>query len=79
MPDFVTHSQFMGLEGRVNALEEQIHAVHQVREDTEELLQAFKDVQAGFRVLGWLGKAARPLAWLIGLGTIVATFFGAGK
>lgn len=79
MPDFVTRSQFAGLESRVDSLEDQMDAIRQVRSDTEELLQAFQDVQAGFRVLGWLGKAARPIAWLVGAAVAIAAALGVGK
>ena len=40
---------------------------------TGEVVEAFNNAKAAFTVLEWIAKAAKPLLWLIGLGTIIVT------
>ena len=77
----VTDSDFGALAGRVSALEANMQAIQAVQSDVEELVHGFRDVQAGFRVLAWLGKAAKPILWLIGVATGIVALFkvGGGK
>lgn len=71
----VTDSDFGALAGRVAALEAGMASIQTVQTDVEELLNGFRDVQAGFRVLGWLGKAATPILWLIGVASGIVALF----
>jgi hypothetical protein len=77
----VSDSDFAALSVRVDGLESTMRSVEVVQEDVEELVKGFRDVQAGFRVLAWLGKAATPILWLIGVATGVLALFktGGGK
>ena len=75
----VSDSDFNVLAGRVSALEASMASIQTVQSDVEELLHGFRDVQAGFRVLGWLGKAATPILWLIGVATGILALFKAGS
>lgn len=77
----VSDSDFNLLSGRVTALETSMQAIQTVQADVEELVHGFRDVQAGFRVLAWLGKAATPILWLIGVATGILALFkvGSGK
>lgn len=56
-----------------------MNALQAIHNDTKELLQGFRDVQAGFRVLGWLGKASKPILWIIGAATAIVTLFKVGQ
>lgn len=75
----VSDSDFATLSGRVSALEANMNALQVIHDDTKELLQGFRDVQAGFRVLGWLGKASKPILWVIGAATAIVTLFKVGQ
>lgn len=75
----VTDSAFEMLAGRVSALEASMQSLQIVQADVEELVHGFRDVQAGFRVLAWLGKAATPILWLIGVATGILALFKAGS
>ena len=39
-------------------------ATNTVAANTRELLDAFDALQGAFKVLGWIGKAAKPLGWI---------------
>lgn len=75
----VTDSDFNLLAGRVSALETSMQAIQTVQSDVEELVNGFRDVQAGFRVLAWLGKAAKPILWMIGVASGILALFKAGS
>lgn len=75
----VSDSDFATLSGRVSVLEANMNALQAIHDDTKELLQGFRDVQAGFRVLGWLGKASKPILWIIGAATAIVTLFKVGQ
>lgn len=79
MPDFVTTTDFNVLTARVTSLETNIQAIQAVQSDVEELVNGFRDVQAGFRVLGWLGKMSTPILWVIGVASGIVALFKVGQ
>jgi hypothetical protein len=40
---------------------------------TGEVVDAFNNAKAAFTVLEWIAKAAKPILWIVGLGTIIVT------
>ena len=44
-----------------------------------ELLEAFRSFKGAMKVLEWIGKAAKPLGYVVGLGASVAAFWAAMK
>ena len=46
---------------------------------TAELLEAFRSFKGAMKVLEWIGKAAKPLGYIVGLGASVAAFWAAMK
>lgn len=72
---------------RQRAQEERLSAVEsdvkQIRCDTADLIETFRSLVGGFKVLQWIGKAAKPLAYiamLVGsvVGAIAAIKSGIG-
>lgn len=45
--------------------------VDKVSKDTEGMVSAFNAAAGAFTVLEWLAKIAKPLLWLVALGTAV--------
>ena len=41
--------------------------VQEIKKDTSDVVAAFAAAQGAFKVLEWLGKLAKPLAWLSAL------------
>lgn len=39
-------------------------ATREVVDNTRDLLDAFDALQGAFKVLGWIGRAARPFGWI---------------
>ena len=50
-----------------------------IKADTAELLDAFHSFKGAMKVLEWIGKAAKPLGYVVGLGASVAAFWTAMK
>jgi hypothetical protein len=49
--------------------------VDRLDEKTEEVVVAFESAKAAFTVLEWIAKAAKPILWIIGLGTVLVTLW----
>ena len=54
-------------------------AANAIKADTAELLEAFRSFKGAMKVLEWIGKAAKPLGYVVGLGASVAAFWTAMK
>lgn len=54
---------------RMNNVEQ---AVARVETNTAAVVEAFSAAQGAFKVLEWLGKAAKPILWIGGAGTVGA-------
>ena len=50
-----------------------------IKADTAELLEAFRSFKGAMKVLEWIGKAAKPLGYVVGLGASAAAFWTAMK
>ena len=60
-------------------LKENTDATNAIKADTAELLEAFRSFKGAMKVLEWIGKAAKPLGYIVGLGASVAAFWAAMK
>ena len=49
--------------------------VDKLEAKTEEVVEAFNSAKAAFTVLEWIAKAAKPILWIIGLGTVLVTAY----
>lgn len=68
--------RFVALEGRVGAVEvgmtENTKITSSIAKDTNELLDLFKSVKGGFKVMGWLGQFAK---WFAGIAAAFAAIY----
>ena len=46
---------------------------------TAEMLEAFRSFKGAMKVLEWIGKAAKPMGYVVGLGASIAAFWTAMK
>lgn len=60
-------------------LQENTDATKRVEANTSEMLEVFQSFKAAFKVLEWIGKAAKPLGYVVGLGASIAAFWTAVK
>jgi hypothetical protein len=45
------------------------------REENKEMLEAFRALKGLFVVVTFIGKVAKPIAWIIGVFTAIALYF----
>ena len=50
-----------------------------IKADTAELLEEFRSFKGAMKVLEWIGKAAKPIGYVVGLGASIAAFWTAMK
>ena len=60
-------------------LKENTDATNSIKADTAELLEAFRSFKGAMKVLEWIGKAAKPIGYVVGLGASIAAFWTAMK
>lgn len=60
-------------------LAENTNATKRIEANTAELLDVFESWKGAMKVLTWIGKAAKPLGYLVGLGASMAAFWAAIK
>lgn len=60
-------------------LKENTDATNSIKADTAELLEAFRSFKGAMKVLEWIGTAAKPLGYVVGLGASAAAFWAAMK
>lgn len=60
-------------------LEANTLATQAVKADTAELVELFQSFKGAIKVLNWLGKLAKPMAYIVGLGTACLGFWTALK
>jgi len=67
--DDVTHKQIYD---RLLAVEKKVDHLERT---TSEVVVAFSAAKGAFLVLEWIGKLAKPILWVVGLGSAVVIFF----
>ena len=60
-------------------LAENTNATKRIEANTAEMLDVFESWKGAMKVLTWIGKAAKPLGYLVGLGASIAAFWAAVK
>lgn len=60
-------------------LQANTEATKGIKADTAELLEVFESFRAAMKVLDWIGRAAKPLGYIIGLCASVAALWTAMK
>ena len=60
-------------------LAENTNATKRIEANTAEMLDVFESWKGAMKVLTWIGKAAKPLGYLVGLGSSIAAFWAALK
>lgn len=60
-------------------LAENTNATRRIEANTAEMLDVFESWKGAMKVLTWIGKAAKPLGYLVGLGASIAAFWAALK
>lgn len=60
-------------------LAENTNATKRIEANTSEMLDVFESWKGAMKVLTWIGKAAKPLGYLVGLGASMAAFWAALK
>ena len=67
--DDVTHREIYERLARVET------KVDTIDQKTTDVVTAFEAAKGAFIVLDWIGKVAKPILWMIGIGTIVVTAY----
>lgn len=60
-------------------LAENTSATKRVEHNTSEMLDVFESWKGAMKVLTWIGKAAKPVGWIIGMCASMAAFWTAIK
>jgi len=42
---------------------------------TNEVVEAFNAAKGAFLVLEWIGKVAKPIIWVVGIGAVIVTAY----
>lgn len=54
-------------------------SIETIRQNTQDIVDTFQALAGGFKVLQGLGRLARPLAYIVGLGTAIITAYSAWR
>ena len=60
-------------------LAENTATIQEIKTDTAEMLAVFKSWQGAMKVMDMIGKAAKPIGYVVGLGASIAAFWTAMK
>ena len=60
-------------------LAENTNATNRIEANTAEMLDVFESWKGAMKVLNWIGKAAKPIGYVVGLGASIAAFWAALK
>ena len=60
-------------------LAENPNAPKRIEANTAELLDVFESWKGAMKVLTWIGKAAKPIGYVVGMGASIAAFWTAMK
>lgn len=58
---------------------ENTNATNRIEDNTAEMLDVFESWKGAMKVLNWIGKAAKPIGYVVGLGASIAAFWAALK
>lgn len=54
-------------------------SIETIRQNTQDIVDTFHALSGGFKVLQGLGRVAKPLAYIVGLGTAVLTAYSSWR
>jgi len=54
-------------------------SIETIRQNTQDIVDTFQALAGGFKVLQGLGRLAKPLAYIVGLGTAIITAYSAWR
>lgn len=60
-------------------LAENTNATKRIEANTAEMLDVFESWKGAMKVLNWIGKAAKPIGYVVGMGASIAAFWAALK
>ena len=60
-------------------LKENTDATNSIKADTAELVEAFHSFKGAMKVLEWIGKAAKPVGYIVGVCASITAFWTAMK
>lgn len=60
-------------------LAENTNATKRIEAHTAEMLDVFESWKGAMKVLTWIGKAVKPIGYVVGLGASIAAFWTAMK
>jgi hypothetical protein len=60
-------------------LAENTSATKRIESNTAEMLDVFESWKGAMKVLNWIGKAAKPVGWIVGMCASMAAFWTAMK
>jgi len=60
-------------------LAENTNATKRIEANTAEMLDVFESWKGAMKVLNWIGKAAKPIGYVVGVGASIAAFWAALK
>lgn len=60
-------------------LKENTDATNSIKADTAELVEAFHSFKSAMKVLEWIGKAAKPVGYIVGVCASITAFWTAMK
>lgn len=77
------HARVMQMEQdmaqNAEATQRNTSSIETIRQNTQDIVDTFHALAGGFKVLQGLGSVARPLAYIVGLGTAVITAYSAWR
>ena len=60
-------------------LAENTETIKEIKTDTADMLEVFESWKGAMRVMEMIGKLAKPLGYIVGLGASIAAFWAAMK
>jgi hypothetical protein len=77
------HTRLDASDARMRSVEEGLRAntviTKRIDDNTKDLVETFVAMQGAFKVLGWIGKAAKPLGLIAAAAAAAVSFWAALK
>ena len=67
------------MDAQDKAIAENTKVTLEIKESTDNIVDAFKSLTGAFKVLGWIGNLAKPLGYIIMMGTALVGLWHAIK